>query len=443
MIQNIAIDKLKIHPKNVRKNYGGIEELADSIKAKGILQNLTVVPDPDEEGMYLVVIGNRRLTAARVAGIETLPCEVTEMDEKEQASTMLLENMQRENLTIYEEAQGLQMVLDLGETEDGLAEKTGFSKTTIKRRLNIAKLDQEELQKKERDDCFQLSLTDLYALEKIKDIEARNEILRKSDNSRDITARVQREIAEEKKKENTKKYVAAMKKCGIEEAPEKAQQEMYTNKWVTLQTFKLSEEPPEKIEVEKEEKEKIYYLIYWSEIRIIKKVKKEKKEQTPEEKKKAERDSKRKKISAIAKSMEEDRRIFALDVIAGKIPRAKDEESVRMKCWKLVRDLTLFVGNSSIGSFMAGEQYYNLKQEQRDEIQEKIERLSDTELALVCACLATSGKELTAFDGTYNKKNGEYLSAVYEILECYGFAIDSNEEAQVMNGTHELYEENK
>lgn len=71
MIQEIEISKLKIHPRNVRKTYRGIEELAESIKAKGILQNLTVVPDKDEEGTYLVVIGNRRLTAARMAGIST------------------------------------------------------------------------------------------------------------------------------------------------------------------------------------------------------------------------------------------------------------------------------------------------------------------------------------------------------------------------------------
>lgn len=154
MIQEIELGKLKIHPKNVRKTYRGIDELAESIKAKGILQNLTVVPDPDEEGTYFVVIGNRRLTAARKAGIKTAPCFVTEMSEKDQASAMLMENMQRDDLTIYEQAQGFQMVLDLGETEEGLAEKTGFSKTTIRRRLNIAKLDQEALQEKEAEGEF-------------------------------------------------------------------------------------------------------------------------------------------------------------------------------------------------------------------------------------------------------------------------------------------------
>ncbi len=147
-IQNISIELVKVHPNNVRKTYNDIEELAESIKAKGILQNLTVVPDPQEPGKYLTVIGNRRLTAARMAGLETVPCIVSDMDEKEQTSVMLLENIQRSDLTVYEQAQGFQMMLDLGETEDTIAEKTGFSKKTVRHRLNIAKLDSKTLMEK-------------------------------------------------------------------------------------------------------------------------------------------------------------------------------------------------------------------------------------------------------------------------------------------------------
>ena len=181
-IINIPLDKLKLHPQNVRKKYEGIEELAESIKARGVLQNLTVVPDKSKEGTYIVVIGNRRLTAAKQAGISTLPCIVEEMEEKEQIETMLLENMQRNDLTVYEEAQGFQMVLDLGETEEELAKKTGFSKTTIRRRLNIAKIDGKLMSEKEEDKNFQIRLTDLYELEKISDVEKRNELLSKAEN---------------------------------------------------------------------------------------------------------------------------------------------------------------------------------------------------------------------------------------------------------------------
>ena len=112
MIQDIAIEQLDIHPQNVRKVYTDIDELAESIKARGVMQNLTVVPNPDKKDHYLVVIGNRRLTAARKAGLKTMPCSVVEMTEKEQISTMLLENMQRSDLSVSEQAQGFQLMLD-------------------------------------------------------------------------------------------------------------------------------------------------------------------------------------------------------------------------------------------------------------------------------------------------------------------------------------------
>ena len=91
------------------------------------------------------------------------------------------------------------MMLDLGDTEDQIAEKTGFSKSTVRHRLNIAKLDQEKLKEKQQDDAFQLTLKDLYELEKIKDVEMRNEILDKASSSRDIVSRVQNEITNAKK----------------------------------------------------------------------------------------------------------------------------------------------------------------------------------------------------------------------------------------------------
>lgn len=190
MIQDIAIEQLDIHPQNVRKVYTDIDELAESIKARGVMQNLTVVPNPDKKDHYLVVIGNRRLTAARKAGLKTMPCSVVEMTEKEQISTMLLENMQRSDLSVSEQAQGFQLMLDLGETETTIAEKTGFSRSTVRHRLNLAKLDQETLTRREENKDFQLTLTDLYELEKVQDIKKRNEILKTAVSSREIACRV-------------------------------------------------------------------------------------------------------------------------------------------------------------------------------------------------------------------------------------------------------------
>jgi len=150
-IKYIPVKKLWQHPDNPRKDLGDVSELAESIKVNGVLQNLTVVPLIGEitkkwDGeSYRVIIGHRRLAAAKLAGLEELPCVVVEMSEREQLSTMLTENMQRSDLTVYEQAQGFQMMLDMGDTVEDIAEKSGFSATTVRRRVKLLELDKDKL----------------------------------------------------------------------------------------------------------------------------------------------------------------------------------------------------------------------------------------------------------------------------------------------------------
>lgn len=176
-LTTIAIDKLHPHPQNPRKVIGDVTELAESIKANGILQNLTVVPndtDRDDRSDFTVVIGHRRLAAAKQAGLTELPCAVVEMTEKEQLSTMLTENMQRSDLTVYEEAKGCQLLLDLGDTVAEIAEKTGFSESKIRRRVKLCELDEEAFKESQ---IRQPTLADYDRLNQIKDIETRNKLL--------------------------------------------------------------------------------------------------------------------------------------------------------------------------------------------------------------------------------------------------------------------------
>lgn len=102
----LPVEQLYPHPDNPRRELGDLTELSDSIKANGIYQNLTVVPrhiDDKGEKMgsgYTVIIGHRRLAAAKQAGLKEVPCVIAEMTEQEQVQTMLLENMQRSDLKI-------------------------------------------------------------------------------------------------------------------------------------------------------------------------------------------------------------------------------------------------------------------------------------------------------------------------------------------------------
>lgn len=200
----LPIEELHPHPKNPRKELGDLTELADSIKANGIYQNLTVIrghwmtqeewadvsarykENPSEElqqlmsskwldSEYTVVIGHRRRGASKLAGLTHLPCVVVEMTPKEQLQTMLLENMQRSDLTVYEQAQGFQLMIDMGDTVENIVEKTGFSKTTVKRRLKMAELDPNTLKEVS---SRQLSLGDFDRLAQIENIDERNECLK-------------------------------------------------------------------------------------------------------------------------------------------------------------------------------------------------------------------------------------------------------------------------
>jgi len=185
MLTYIETSKIDPHPDNPRKDLGDLTELADSIKANGILQNLTVVPwfseitrapadDGGMDGHYVAVIGHRRLAAAKLAGLREVPCIVSDMGPRDQVATMLLENMQRNDLTIYEQAGGFQMMLNFGESINTIAEKTGFSETTVRKRVKLLDLDEKKFKASvERG----VTLQDYAELNKIEDINVRNKVL--------------------------------------------------------------------------------------------------------------------------------------------------------------------------------------------------------------------------------------------------------------------------
>ena len=202
-LQYIPVESLHPHPDNPRKDLGDLTELADSIRAKGVMQNLTAVPR--EAGGYTVIIGHRRLSAAKLAGLTEVPCVIVEMDMKDQLATMLLENMQRSDLTVYEQSQAFQqLMIDFGESVEGIAEKTGFSQTTVRRRLKLAELDASTL--KVVSSSRQISMTDLDRLSQIDDITKRNEILESIG-----TSNFNMNFENELRKQNFRKRLPAIK----------------------------------------------------------------------------------------------------------------------------------------------------------------------------------------------------------------------------------------
>ena len=271
-ILNISVNRLVPHPENPRKNIGDISEMTESIRKNGVLQNLTVIPknadETDADGLemadhYVVIIGHRRLEAARAAGIDSVPCRVVAgMTHEEQLLTMLEENMQRSDLTPYDQAQGFQLMLDLGQTVEDIEEKSGFSKTTIYHRLNMAKLDKDLLKEKQEDDSFQLSISDLIELEKVKDIEKRNEILKKAKNSQELKYQANAAAKEEERAEKTLKITTILEGLGIKELPKNL------NWWSCNKRYTIPLSEYGNVEIDVVEGEVLYYHKGWDAIDV-------------------------------------------------------------------------------------------------------------------------------------------------------------------------------
>lgn len=168
----LPVSSLKPHPLNPRRQLGDLTELSDSIKKNGIMQNLTVVDNGDDT--YTVIIGHRRCAAAELAGLETVPCIIADLDDEKQLETMLLENMQRSDLTVYEEAQGFQLLIDLGNSIDNIAEKTGLSSSTIRRRTKLLNLDKAKFKESQ---ARNVTMADYMELDKLDSVELKNKVL--------------------------------------------------------------------------------------------------------------------------------------------------------------------------------------------------------------------------------------------------------------------------
>jgi ParB family chromosome partitioning protein len=115
--------------------------LADSIRTKGILQAILVRPDPKEPGKYQIIAGERRWRAARLAGLESIPAVVRNLDELELLEIGIIENVQRADLNPIEEAEAYEALMNrFGRTQESLASSVGKSRVHITNTLRLLQL---------------------------------------------------------------------------------------------------------------------------------------------------------------------------------------------------------------------------------------------------------------------------------------------------------------
>lgn len=134
----IPINKIEPNPDQPRIEIGDLTELTNSIKEKGVLEPLLVKPNK-ENGTWLIIAGERRWRSANLAGLNEVPCIELDIDEQAVAEIALIENLQRKDLTIWEEADGLAALATRYKyTHEQIAKKIGKSRTTITESLTIA-----------------------------------------------------------------------------------------------------------------------------------------------------------------------------------------------------------------------------------------------------------------------------------------------------------------
>jgi ParB family chromosome partitioning protein len=138
----IDIDRIQPNPDQPRNEIGDLTELSASIKEKGVLEPLLVLANSD--GTYMIIAGERRWRASKLAGLSELPCVVVDTDEQGVAEIALIENLQRKDLNIWEEADGLKALADrFGYTQDEIARKISKSRTTVTELMTVARLPNE------------------------------------------------------------------------------------------------------------------------------------------------------------------------------------------------------------------------------------------------------------------------------------------------------------
>lgn len=157
-IQEISVDLIVPNPYQPRKMFDdkALEELASSIREFGIIQPLLLRPSLNG---FELIAGERRLRAAKLAELLSVPAIVKEFSDKEAAELAMIENLQREDLHYFDEALGFQqLLLNFGFTQEELAKRVGKNQSTIANKLRLLKLT-EDVRKKIMD----INLTERHA----------------------------------------------------------------------------------------------------------------------------------------------------------------------------------------------------------------------------------------------------------------------------------------
>lgn len=430
----IEVSKLYPHPDNPRKDVGDVTELADSIKAFGIMQNLTVVPKDNDT--YTVIIGHRRLAASKVAELEKVPCVIADMDEKEQISTMLLENMQRSDLTVYEQAQGFQMMIDFGESVESISEKTGFSQSTVRRRVKLLDLNKDKFYAAEQRGG---TIEDYLKVAEIKNEKERDKVT-DSIGTNNFNSMLKDALEKQTIKERLPIVKKAMKSVG---AVEDKSVRSWSDGYKEILRVELDEFKPECLTGKiKEGKNYCWNMVWGTRVDVFEKLPKEKKKTCKKTKKEIKVIDTNKALQLLSKKSYELRIDFLNNFSAG----MKYAEEINYFFWQVVFRKISGSSHSINWDLLCekiGEEKERYKYScKRENLDEYVNNSPSSALAVILAVYIGDSKDNSYYYPGYGEsmpshKENESLDFLYKYLCELGYEM-SDEEKALQNGTHEL-----
>lgn len=141
IVQDIGVERIQPNPFQARQAFTDLEELAEAIRAHGFTTRLRVRPHPSEPNTFQMVYGERRLRAAKIAGLTSVPCEIADHSDDDMVEIGLAENIQRCDLNPLEEAQAFTTLIEQqGYSIRRLAERIGKDKSYVADRLVLLRM---------------------------------------------------------------------------------------------------------------------------------------------------------------------------------------------------------------------------------------------------------------------------------------------------------------
>lgn len=204
--EEMQLDKISANPNQPRKNFDeqALKELADSIKKHGVI--MPIVVNDNGDGTYMIIAGERRFRACRLAGRETIPVVIRSYSEREIKEISLIENLQREDLNPIEAATAMkQLMTDYKLTQDELAERIGKSRPAIANTLRLLNLSPDVMQLVAEGKLSAGHARTIVVLPEPDQIKFANDAVRNQTSVRELEKKVRAynvpaEILEERKK---------------------------------------------------------------------------------------------------------------------------------------------------------------------------------------------------------------------------------------------------